>query len=321
MTTSIDSQNSYLIIAHGGNCNDGFMAAFLMKGYISGRFPNSPCEVAFTNYGKTMPDVTGKTVFIVDFSYPKEILDEARKKAVHITMLDHHESAAKMWGGYQKFELEPSNDMCGLSVNLREDQSGAMLALNYVIEASPDLNTWKCARLLDIVKRIDDRDRWVFSYPDTNAYTEVLASVPQTFEAWSDLIFFEPNACFQERLTKAIIQCEKQELTCQRIAEKAFLIEFAGYTIPCVNTGKDFASRVGEILCEAKVRDEEKKAYPFSMSFVVTESEVLCSLRSRNPSGENVEEVAKRYGGGGHVHAAGLRLRHEQLPDLIAGRL
>ncbi len=309
-TTNANTHNNYLIIAHGGGCNDGFMAALLMKMYVENTYPDASCEAAFTNYGQPMPDVTGKTVFIVDFSYSPLELHEARKKAVSITMMDHHESAAKMWGGYRSFVSGPTNNLCPLTVILDENKSGAMLALDYFSynSLSPLRDT---SRLIRVSQRIDDRDRWVYQYPDTNAYREVLASIPQTFEAWKDLIFVEPDDVFEKRLEKAVIQCEKDEQICREIASKAFLIGFAGYTAPCVNAGKIFASRVGEIIGED---------HPFAIVFVVTKDGILCSIRS-SKTGANVEEVAKLYGGGGHVHASGFRLRHEQLPDLLAGRL
>ena len=40
------------------------------------------------------------------------------------------------------------------------------------------------------------------------------------------------------------------------------------------------------------------------------------SLRSRAPDGEDVSEIAKQYGGGGHRHASGFRYALTQVHEL-----
>jgi len=55
------------------------------------------------------------------------------------------------------------------------------------------------------------------------------------------------------------------------------------------------------------VAGELSEGYPFAAVFWVSQSEKTYSLRSRE-NGIDVSEIAKKYGGGGHKHAAGFKI-------------
>jgi hypothetical protein len=82
---------SDLVLYHA-NCLDGFTAAWCA--WLS--FGDS-AEYRPVQYGpgQDLPDVTGRDVLIVDFSYPRDVLLEMASNAKSVTLLDHHASAQR----------------------------------------------------------------------------------------------------------------------------------------------------------------------------------------------------------------------------------
>ena len=79
---------SYLCIYHG-NCADGFGAAWAVRAALK------DVEFFTGHYGDDPPDVTGRHVIMVDFSYKRPVLDRMAMAARSILILDHHKSAAE----------------------------------------------------------------------------------------------------------------------------------------------------------------------------------------------------------------------------------
>src|SRR5262245_33821041 len=76
-----------LCIYHG-NCADGITAAWLVKHRVS-----QETEFFAAHYGENPPDVRGRSVWIVDFSYPRKILEDMADAAYDMHVLDHHRTA------------------------------------------------------------------------------------------------------------------------------------------------------------------------------------------------------------------------------------
>ena len=72
-----------------GNCADGFGAAWVVRKALG--------EIDFhgAKYQEPPPDVTGKDVVMVDFSYKRPVLLEMAEKANSILILDHHKTSAE----------------------------------------------------------------------------------------------------------------------------------------------------------------------------------------------------------------------------------
>src|SRR5690606_21034147 len=82
-----------LCIYHG-NCADGFDAAWAVREALG-----DAVEFHAGVYQNAPPDVQGRDVIMVDFSYKRPMLDEMVRKARTALVLDHHYTAADDFAG------------------------------------------------------------------------------------------------------------------------------------------------------------------------------------------------------------------------------
>jgi uncharacterized protein len=151
-----------LCIYHG-NCADGFGAAWAVRQAI----PTADFYAA--TYQAPPPEVTGKAVVMVDFSYKRPVLLEMASKAESILILDHHKSAAE--------------DLVDLPANVVAvfdmERSGAMMAWQHFFPEVP------APRLIE---HIQDRDLWRFALPGTREIQANVFSYPYDFGVWDRLM-------------------------------------------------------------------------------------------------------------------------------------
>jgi len=77
-----------LCIYHG-NCQDGFGSAWVVKRFFDPHGVDFHAGV----HQNPPPDVKGRDVILVDFSYKRSILEEMLSTANSVLVLDHHKSA------------------------------------------------------------------------------------------------------------------------------------------------------------------------------------------------------------------------------------
>lgn len=291
-----------LVIYHSP-CDDGFGAALM----AFRKWGDGP-EYLGAGYGDAVPDVTGKNVLIVDFSYKADVLRDMGTKAASIVILDHHISAQKELTEYAIGGL--------LNINNLGDVMSAYVAdgPTPIVIAVFDMNRSGAGMTHDflfpgdprplLVNFLEDRDLWRFSYPDTKAISLYLRSIPFDFKAWSNLLVdlddSESGAAILSR-GQAIEQFFDRKV--QEVADQAFIGMFAiwdgNYDVPVVNANWAFSSDVCHVLLE------RHPGAPFVASFFIRpDGKVQWSLRSSDER-EDVSEIAKQFGGGGHRNAAG----------------
>ena len=79
--------NKPLVIYHG-NCADGFSAAWCFwRKYGDG------ADYHAGVYQQDPPDVTGRDVYLVDFSYKAPVVARMLKVARSVCLIDHHKTA------------------------------------------------------------------------------------------------------------------------------------------------------------------------------------------------------------------------------------
>jgi len=273
-----------IICIYHANCPDGFTSAWVVWKALKSKH-NIEFIPGF--YGETPPDVTGKTVFIVDFSYKRSVMEELVKKADRLVHIDHHDSAIKDMKGFaaSNFESFYSPD---------NTQSGAMLTWNYFFsdEDVPEL-----------VKYVDDNDRWAFKLPNPREIRANLASYEYTFENWDKL----ESQSLKDQLSDglAISRRFRKDIN-ELLTTNVRRMNIGGYNIPVANVPKQFGSDI----CSILAKDEPFSAYYFDGPILRE-----FGLRSINGVGIDVSEIAKMYGGGGHKHASGFRVSYEKAKE------
>jgi oligoribonuclease NrnB/cAMP/cGMP phosphodiesterase (DHH superfamily) len=273
------------ICLYPGHCADGFAAAWA----IWKRWGRWGDDVTFqaVRYGEAPPDVTGKHVLIVDFSYKAPVLRQMAKTAASITVLDHHKSALE---DLREFVGEVIGGGQNVEVVFDMAKSGAMLAWEY---AHPDTSPPA------LVLHVQDRDLWTFELEGTREIHAALMSHPYHFETWDGLAdMIEPGSEMRNRIIvsgQAILRAQAQAVA-EAIALTRRTITIGGHTVPVANIPKSMASDAANIMAEG---------HPFAACYFDTAAgKREFSLRSR-PDGADVAKIAEAFGGGGHARAAG----------------
>lgn len=270
------AQKKPLCIYHG-KCDDGFGAAYaIWKKYGNG------VEYYPGVYQAQPPDVYHRVVFIVDFSYKRPVMERICRRASSVTILDHHVTAKDDLEGLDKWAAEQ-----GLSVDLEFDmeRSGAMMSWQHFHPgvAPPRL-----------IEYIQDRDLFRKALPGGDQFTIALRAYPQDFLVWNG---FDVEALIAEG--DPMLRYYRTQV--EALKSSAWKSRLAGYDIPIVNAPYAFASEVAGELAEGE---------PFAACFFIVDAFMNFSLRSR-PGMVDVSEIAKKFGGGGHKHAAGFRVKVE----------
>ena len=265
---------STICIYHGPGCLDGFASAVVFNKFAKSK--EMDVEFVVGIYQTPPPDVTGKDVVLLDFSYKRDVLLEMASKANSITILDHHKTAE------EDLKDLPFNVECHFDM----ERSGVMMTWNYFF---PD------ERPPMLIKIIQDRDLWKFELNGTKEFTAALFSYPLDFDLWETFLD-APYGLYMEG--KALLRKQEKDVE-SLIKNLAYRTTIAGYDVPIINVPAMFASDVGAIM---------SKGEPFAVSyFDLPGGERVYSLRSQ-PEGIDVSEIAKQFNGGGHKHAAGFKV-------------
>jgi uncharacterized protein len=279
-----------LVIYHSP-CADGFTAAWAVwKAHPDWEF--YPAK-----YGEAPPDVSGRDVYMLDFSYKRPVVLEMATFAKSITILDHHKTA--------EAELKDidSEGLLGIKVFFDMDKSGARLAWEYFHPLA--------LQIPKIVTYVEDRDLWRFTQSATRPVNSYIFSHAYTFENWDDIAdhieYYENNIIDQGNAIE-----RKHFKDIDELASNQFRAIIAGYNVPVINVPYTLASD----MCNKLAVGE-----PFAVSFYYDGSrgKLIFSLRSAE-DGIDVSEVAKQFCGGGHKHAAGFEIKTNfRFSDILKG--
>lgn len=272
-----------LVIYHA-NCWDGFCAAWIAKTAF-GEIDAHPAH-----YGQSVPDVTGRETYILDFSYPRVVTLELMEHARSLTIIDHHKTAQAELSG-----MAPLSGNTQWLPNGRiifdMEKSGARLTWEYLAQ----IGGWLGMPAPWLVDYTEDRDLWRHALPNSEEVNAALRSYPLDFALWdSQFAGAGPPPMTLIAEGAAIRRREKQIVNDH--VRNARRENFDGtWTVPIVNATTLFSEIAGELA----------KGEPFAACyFDRQDGKRQWSLRS-DPQGVDVSEIAKAHGGGGHKHAAG----------------
>lgn len=226
----------------------------------------------------------------------------------------YDDTAKKRWGEYARTNfdhIDPFPPCCEFIFDM--NRSGAGLAWDHFFPDRP--RPW-------LVNYVEDRDLWRHKLPDGPQVNAYISTLPFDFETWRktsrmDLAEVAKLGAAVEDKIRQYVR-EVAQTNTRRVKFPYFVpgsmskdqpaipvpASAAGVVVPVANAARPDISELGSFLANG-----EKFAVIW---FQRSDGMFAYSLRSREPSTVDVEEIAKVFGGGGHARAAGF-----QLPTLI----
>ena len=257
-------------VIYHANCTDGFGAA-----WAAWKLLGSKAVYYAASHGDAPPNVSGKNVAILDFSYPREITQEMEREAKSLVVIDHHKSAMKELSdlSYAHFDMS---------------RSGAALAWQFF---HPEKAVPK------LIAYIEDRDLWAWKLPQSREFSAGLDTQKMTFESFSQVC---NESVFESICTKGSNILSYIESEVMKICKKASMRTWKGNRINIVNSSR-LVSEVGNKL-------SQNCDFAVIWSFDHNDQKYRVSLRS-SCDHVDVSAVASKFGGGGHKKAAGFSMK------------
>ena len=274
-----------LVIYHG-NCADGFSAAWCFwrkyrdgADYVAGVYQQPP------------PDVTGRDVYLVDFSYKRAVVEDMLAEANSVTLIDHHKTAIEdlqplFWAS----EFDALNGADRKAVWFCDlNRSGATLAWDFLFPGED--------RPL-LLGHVEDRDLWRFKLAGTREIQAFVFSHEYTFEQWDRLMNADQVELLKMTAAGAAIERKHHKDVAELVAVCKRRMVIGGYDVPTASLPYTLTSDAGHLMAQGE---------PFAACYWDTSEHRCFSLRATD-DGIDVSEVAKQYGGGGHAKAAGFKV-------------
>ena len=311
-----------LVIYHA-NCTDGFGAAFAAWLRLGGEAEYLPME-----YGKNfLTEYAGSTIdreiYILDFSFPREVMDALFQRAKRVVWLDHHASVFKDYG-FSIDRVQTEEDLHIIQaphvVTLDNNKSGALLAWEYFHPGT---------EVPMLIQHIDDYDRWQFKLEGSKELHAALASYkPWSFEQWDGFLVWENFRQEGKAILRAHNQNVQSALKQARLCAliPALINSADSYKAPWLwRTTQEYgdqcyvsglAANAPAFLASDLGHELANKSGTFGLVWSMAgDGQVHCSLRS---NGEyDVSAIAKAFGGGGHRNAAGFSTNIETLMEWL----
>jgi oligoribonuclease NrnB/cAMP/cGMP phosphodiesterase (DHH superfamily) len=282
-----------LVIYHGHNCPDGFASALAAWLFYDGQAEFLGLDHGDIRTVADLPDMSGRAVYILDFSFSAEIMRGIDAQAAKLVMLDHHKSAAE--------HLTDFACRCGV-VHFDMHKSGARLAWEFFHTDKP---------LPDLIRFIEDRDIWVWQYPESAGFLAALDMEPFDFAHWAAIVAFDAEQ-LQRFMARGRAMDDKFNKLAADIAEGAQPLVFNGQTGLMVNAPSVFHSVVGDML--------SAKSGTFALMWSANKGGVIkAGLRSQRNF--DCIALARSMGGGGHAQACGFKMGAIELTALLSGVL
>ncbi len=274
-----------LVIYHA-HCIDGLTAAWVARRSLH------DADLHPASHGSAPPDMTGRDVYMLDFAYPRPIMEAIARQVHTLVILDHHKTAAADLDG-----LDATRPRIRLEFDMH--RSGARLAWDWFHPDKREDAPW-------LVRYVEDRDLWRFALPYSRDVTTGIDAYELTLESWDTLAERDLEEVAREG---RVIETYRRRCV-EEARALALPMVIAGYRVRAANSSeRRFASDTAIALAEAR---------PFGATYWITASGgVRFSLRSL-AEGLDVSEIAKTFGGGGHEHAAGFEVSLEQLAQMIS---
>lgn len=278
-------------------CYDGFASAWLMHLWFKSNPINLCKEIKFYpgKYGMPFPvEANSKDeVYIVDFSFPREVCVEMYPKFKKFVILDHHKSA-----------IDKLRDLDYLGV-FDTTHSGVGLTYKYIMGQLGGfgyLEQEKVDSVYTIVSYVEDRDLYLFNFDETKNFYHYLSVVDKKFLNWDIMLSLIAIGDIHRML---MIGCNiriAESMYIENIlsrSKKIFKIEDpllgVTYSIPAFNVSKEY----GSDLCNTYMKNTLEN---FCIYYHIESDKVVFGIRSVGDS--DCIKIAQIFEGGGHLNAS-----------------
>lgn len=246
-------------------------------------------------YGEPVPQMEpGSEIYILDFSYPKNVLEQLRSIHRKVVVIDHHKSAEEALRGLEDCHFDMT-------------KSGAVLSWEYFHPDKP---------VPQLLKHVQDWDLWQFKLPGTKQIFKGLDLLKGNMELWDNIIDGGmPEMMLDGLRTSGEAICDWSDMKVESyVKHKVKIVTLFGYQIGVTNA-TEWVSEIGNAIC----KDDSLKV-AFSMSYFVNpENKVILSFRSIGAM--DVSKIAQRFGGDGHQNASGATTTINVLKDILEGKM
>lgn len=241
-------------------------------------------------YGKPMPEMEPNSeVYIIDFSYPRDILEALHATHKSVVVLDHHKTAEEDLRGlpYCHFDMH---------------RSGCVMAWNYF---HPNIE------VPALLQDIQDRDLWLFKRPNSKAIHAGLQLLEGSMADWDRAT--KGVAHYQKLVDDGNLLLKRQNAAVKSaVNHKTGVISLFGCKCGIINSN-DLSSEIGNGICASTVLNVD-----FALIYCITQyNEVLISLRSIGDF--DVSAIAQKFGGGGHKNSSGANTTIDVLWKILKG--
>nr|QBK88279.1 MAG: DHH family phosphohydrolase [Marseillevirus LCMAC202] len=279
-------------VIYHANCPDGFTSAWAFWSLFRDRAEYLPYR-----YGQEPPDLTGKRVAIVDFSFPRETLLRMVDQAQYLVVLDHHKSAER--------------DLDGLNLGAKGEiifdmaRSGAQIAWDYLFASRQ--RPW-------FVDYVADRDLWRNELPQTKEISQTLF-FDGYFDSFSKLDelsnSLEPLKEMSAMAERGLVLLEYKTKECEMYAKAAKPTIFRGYRVNLAGCPRAYRSEVGNLI---SMQDCDFAAVYW---YDYYSKEWLISFRASKECPYDLSEITSQLpNGGGHPKAAGFTIYEQNGENL-----
>lgn len=253
-------------------------------------------------YGQNFPDIPldkNTDLFIVDFSYERDVLEEVTEKVRSIMVIDHHDTAEKQLEGYPHKVYD-------------KEHSGAVLTWKYFHPDQP---------VPSLFLIVEDRDLWKHTFKVSHWFEFGMRNSGQysKLEFWKQV--HEDQALREEIITQGKIGYENLQKYISSFVKDPSKYRFCTY-----KNLKGVIYNATLNISELGNAFNETLEIDFSLSYFFTnDGLVVLSFRGKDKKhhlGElcmnmnsvmidGVEVPVKRIRGGGHENAAGVKFAFE----------
>lgn len=324
------------------HCTDGFAAAWAVWKYFTSRKEEvilRPISYSEEFTAKDVANVMSASVYFVDFCPKYKQLIHIAALAHDVTVLDHHISAErtidelfKMQRDVDSFKYDLGEDEYKVLANMTrskgdtgiqtvncrklispnlhfifdQNRSGAGLAYDYFHKyRSAGVSGGNLNPRPAFINLIEDRDLWQFKLKGSKQLHAALGLHGLSLMLFSELS--QNDDLVESYIKQGELLVRQNKVYCKKAIQatvRQVQLMPGEPKIPAVNAPHFLASDIGEMMYS-----ETHPHAPYVAVYFIDSSKRLCvSLRSAEVHGTDVSKVAKKFGGGGHKHAAGFNL-------------